>query len=168
MREAQNALREFYERAFNIAEYRATSNLTELAHSLPELPLEAPETITLPATVIEHKPQNTQFRPRSEMPSGAQIPVLLNQRIISTGDHDAIIAFNADPAGTVTLELQPAGAERGSETCIAIAAAEDMDHPSKQISLRDGCVIINVEDNQRVRIRVTTVQSIANLAFTLH
>lgn len=165
---AQNALRELYEQAFNIAEYRAASNLTELAHSLPELPLEAPETITLPATVIEHKPQNTQFRLRSEMPSGAQIPVLLNQRIISTGDHDAVIAFNADPAGTVTLELQPAGAERGSETRIAIAAVEDLDHPSKQISLRDGCVTINVEDNQRVRIRVTTVQSIANLAFTLH
>ena len=167
MYEARNALRDVYESTLDTAQYRATSNLTELAHALPELPLAVPTNIPLPATLVEHKPQSVQFRTPAEAPSDTQDPILLNQRIVNIGNHEAVIAFNPDQAGVVTLELQPAGAERGSETRIGIANAEDMDHPGIPVSLSDGCVTLNVENNRRVRLRITTTQSIANLAFTL-
>ena len=167
MNQARNALHEAYDHAFNTAQYRATSNLTELAYALPELHLDAPRDIPLPITVIETKPQSTQLRTPVETLSGDQAPILLNQRIISTGGNEAMIAFNADRAGAVTLKLHPAGAERSSETRIDITSVEDVDHQGMPVDLSGGVATINVENNQRTRLKITAAQDIASLAFTL-
>ena len=167
LNKARKALHEVYDRAFNSARYRATSNLSELAYALPELSLDAPKDVPLKTTVIGTKPQSVQLRTPAQKPSGDQAPALLNQRIISTGGNEAVIAFNVDQAGAVTLKLHPTGAERISETRIDITGVEDLDHPGTPVDLSGGVATIKVEDNRRVRLKVTTAQDIANLAFTL-
>ena len=167
LNQARNALREVYDYAFNTTRYHATSNLTELAYALPELSLDAPKDIPLQTTMIGTKPQSTQHRTPAEALSGDQAPILLNQRIISTGGNEAMIAFNVNQAGAVNLKLHPTGAERSSETHIDITSIQDMDHPGMPVDLSGGVATINVENNRRVRLKITAAQDIANLAFTL-
>ena len=117
-------------------------------------------------TVIEVKPQSRQLQAPMEAPLGDQVPTLINQRIISTGSNEATIAFNADRAGAVTLKLHPTGAERGSETQINITAVEDLDSPEMPIALSDGVITLNVDNNRRIRLKITAGQDISHLAFT--
>ena len=167
LNQARKALREVYDRAFDSARYRAGSNLSELAYALPELSLDAPKDIPLKTTVIETHRQPMRLQTPAETPSGDLAPALLNQRIISTGGKEAMIAFDVEYAGAVTLNLHPTGAERISETRIDITDVEDLDYPGTPAFLSGGSATINVEENRRVRLKVTAAQDIANLAFTL-
>ena len=167
LNQARKALREFYDRAFNSARYRVGSNLSELAYALPELSLDAPKAVPLKTTVIETKRQPMRLQAPAETPSGDLAPTLLNQRIVSIGGNEAMVAFDVEYAGTVTLKLHPTGAERISETHIDITDVEDLDYPGTPAVLSSGSATINVEDNRRVRLKVTAAQNIANLAFTL-
>ena len=164
--EARNALHEAYESGFNTAQYQATSNLTELAYALPERPPDVQEDIPLTTTVIGAKPQFVQLQAPMEAASADRAPALLNQRIVSMGPNEATIAFNADRAGAVAIKLHPTGAERGSDTHIDITDVENVDHPEMPIALSDGVVTLNVESNQRVRLKIRAAQDIAHLAFT--
>lgn len=164
---ARNALRDAYDNGFNTSQYEATSNLTELAYALPEGSLDAPEDIPLTITVIETNPQSRHLRAPMEAPLGDHSPVLINQRIISTGGNEAMIAFNATRAGAATIRLHPAGAERGSETRIDIVAAEDVDQQDMAIAVSDGVISLDVDNNRRTRLKITAAQEISHLAFTL-
>ncbi len=167
LNKARKALRETYDGAFNTTQCHATSNLSELAYALPELALDAPRDIPLQTTVLETKPYSAQHRALMEAKSGHRAPSLRNQRIISTGANLALVAFNVDQAGTVALKLHPTGAERTNETRIDIISVEDLDDPGRPVDLSDGVATIKVEKDQRVRLKVTAAQDIANLAFTL-
>ena len=167
LNQARKALRDVYDRAFNSARYRAGSNLSELAYALPELSLDAPEDIPLKTTVIETKRRPMRLQAPAETPSGDLDPTLLNQRIISTGGKEAMIAFDVEYAGAVTIKLHPTGAERIGESRIDITAVEDLDYPGTPAVLSGGSATINVGENRRVRLKVTAAQDIANLAFTL-
>lgn len=167
LKQARKALHEVYDRAFNTVRYRATSNLSELAYALPELSLDAPKEIPLQTTVIVTKPQSMQSRATVETAPSDRHPTMLNQRIISTGSNEAMVAFNVDQAGAVTLKLHPTGAERISETRIDITSMEDLDHPGTPVELSGGVATINVESSRRVRLKITAAQEIANRAFTL-
>ena len=164
--QARNALRESYDHEFNTAQYQATSNLAELAYALPERPSDTPEDIPLTAIVIgTHQPPVALQTPMQVL-SDNKVPNLLNQRIVSTGHNEALIAFNADRPGTVVLQLHPTGAERGTESRIDITTVEDIDHPEMPIDLSDGTVTLNVDTNRRTRLKITAAQDIARLAFT--
>lgn len=164
--EARNALHEAYESGFNTAQYQTTSNLTELAYALPERPLDVPEDIPLTTTVIGTKPQFVQLQAPMDVASGDRAPALLNQRIVSMGANKATIAFNADRSGSVAIKLHPTGAERGSDTHIHITDVEDIDHPEMPIALSGGVITLNVDGNQRVRLKITAAQDISHLAFS--
>ena len=164
--EARNALHEAYESGFSTAQYQATSNLIELAYALPERPLDVPEDIPLTATVIGAKPQFVKLQAPMEAASGGRAPTLLNQRIVSTGRNEATMAFNADRAGEIFIKLYPTGAEGGGDTYIEITDVENIDDPEMPITLSDGVVILNVDSNQRVRLKITAAKDIAHLAFT--
>ena len=166
LNQARNALFEAYDYGFNSAQYERASNLTELAYALPERSLNVPEDIPLTTTVIGAKPQSRRLQAPMEAPLGDQAPILMNQRIISTGSNEATIAFNADRAGAVTLKLHPTGAERGSETQIDITSVEDLDHPEVPIPLSDGFITLNADNNRRIRLKITAEQNISHLAFT--
>ena len=167
LNQARKTLREVYDRAFHSAQYHASSNLSELAYALPEMSLAAPKDIPLKTTVIETKRQPMRLQAPAETPSGNPTPTLLNQRIISTGGNEVMIAFDVEYAGEVTLKLHPTGAERISETRIDIIDVEDLDYPGKPAVQSSGSATINVEENRRVRLKVTAAQDIANRAFTL-
>jgi len=167
LNQARSALRNAYDNGFNTPQYEATSNLTELAYALPERSLDTPEDVPLTTTVIETKPQPRRLQAPLGGTLGDQVPTLINQRIISTGGNEATIAFNATRAGAITLKLHPAGAERGSETRIDIAAVEDLDYPKMPIALSGGVITLDVDSNRRIRLKITTAQDISHLAFTL-
>ncbi len=167
LNQARKALREVYDRAFNSARYHAGSNLSELAYALPELSLGAPQDIPLKTTVIDTRRQPVRPQSPGKTSSGDLAPTLLNQRIISTGGNEAMIAFDVEYAGAVTLNLHPTGAERISETRIDITDVEDLDLPGTPAVLSAGSATINVEENRRVRLKITAARDIANLAFTI-
>lgn len=164
---ARNALRETYDREFNTAQYEESSNLTELAYALPYRDKTAQGDRPLFAHVVKGKSLSAPHKAPLSETEGTQAPTILNQRIVSTGPNQLVIAFTVDRPGQIAIRLNPVGAERGSETSVQLIEALDLDYPETLINLGDGDIALVAETNRRMRLKVTAAQDIAHLAFTL-
>ena len=164
--QTRKRLEESYEVAFGAAGYQETSNLTELAYALPEASEELPKEVPLRTSIIQSRAPFTQVEEQAELTSRDRLPVLTNQRIIANNNNEATIAFNVDKPGPITVELQPTGAERSSETRIHITNAKNIDEPETSVDVVDGIVHLSPAESKRIRLKITAAQDIRNLAFT--
>ena len=159
-------LEEAYESAFTEGKYEDVSNITELAYAIPESSRQVLEDIPLQTSIVDSKTTPTGPDDNSDNSKEDKSPAFKNQRIIVNSNNEAIIAFNNEIAGPITIELHSTGAERSTETRVQIIQAEDIDNPATSITLVEGRVHLEGADSQRIRLKVTAAQDIRNLAFT--
>ena len=165
--EVRNTLSATYEENFNIAQYPETSNLSELAYALPDPHSEIPEERELSTLEIRHTPSSVARKPQASFLDDRQAHTFKNLRIIRVGAKEAIIAFTPSHTGPAQVKLYPTGGERRNETPLKILSAEDLDRPDQEIRIARDIINLQTKAGERVRLQVTTEQSIVRLAFTL-
>lgn len=106
---------------------------------------------------------------RDRGPSAVRSPQITRPRIIHTGDREAVVAFTSqrDEPTRVRLALMPAGEHSETENPIYVEHVAAIGDQDADIEIDDGLITLSLHANQRVVLRVTTRDPIANLAMKL-